>query len=70
MATNVLDIKSDKWVALILRLQRMGRTQHINKCKVFRLTVITDEDGSPIVWTEPQCTPIEGNDAKNWLNQL
>lgn len=71
MAANIMDIRSDKWVGLILRLQRMGRTQHVNKCKLIRLTVICDEDGNPIIWSEPQCTPMEpGNGTKDWLNQL
>lgn len=71
MAANILDIKSDKWVGLILRLQRLGKTQYLNKCKLIRFTVICDENGNPVIWSEPECTPIEpGNGAKAWLNSL
>lgn len=71
MPVNVLDIKSDRWVGLILRLQRLGNTQYIGKCKIIRLSVVCGEDGQPVVWSEPECTPIEpGHSAKAWLNSL
>lgn len=71
MPANVLDVKSDKWVGLILRLQRMGRTQYVGKCKLIRINVICDEDGNPVTWPEPQCVPMEpGNGAKDWINSL
>ena len=71
MTVNVLDIKSDKWLGVIARLQRLGRTQYVTKCKLIRLSILVDEDGNPMVWTEPECTPIEpGSGAKEWLNRL
>ena len=69
MAANVMDIRSDKWIGLILRLQRMGRTQHISKCKLIKISVICDEDGNPVWWPEPECVPIEAG-IKDWLNRL
>ncbi len=70
MAINMLDIKP-AWANLAVRLQRLGKTQYINKCKLIRLTVICDEEGNPVIWSEPECTPIEpGNGAKEWLNLL
>lgn len=71
MAINVLEIKSDKWLGLVVRLQRLGRTQYLNKCKLIRITIIADEEGNPVLWSEPECTPIEpGSGAKEWLNSL
>lgn len=71
MAVNALDLKSDKWIAIAVRLQRLARTQYVNKCKLIRITVIADDDGNPVIWSEPECTPIEpGIGAKEWLNQL
>lgn len=71
MAINVLDVKSDKWLQLVVRLQRLAKTQYISKCKLIRITVICDEDGNPMTWPEPQCIPMEpGNGAKDWINSL
>ena len=65
------DIKSDKWLALVVRMRRLAKTQYVNKCKLIRLTVITADDGTPLIWTEPECVPIEpGEQARHWLNQL
>lgn len=71
MPVNVMDIKSDKWLSIVARLQRLARTQYINKCKMIRITVIADNDGNPMIWSEPECTPIEpGGGAREWLNQF
>lgn len=67
---NLLDIKP-AWASLAARLQRLGKTQYVSKCKLIRITIICDEDGNPMIWSEPECTPIEpGAAAKQWLNQL
>lgn len=72
MAANILDIKSDKWVSLILRLQRIGKTQWVNKYKLIRITVICDQEGNPVGWPEPHCIPIEapGGDDRKWIHLL
>lgn len=67
---NLQDI-SQKWYQFTLRLQRIGRTQHMNKCKLIKLAVVVDEDGQPLIWGEPKVTPIEpGNGAKDWIFAL
>jgi hypothetical protein len=67
---NHLDIKSS-WLNIAARLQRIGKTQHINKCKLIRINIMVSEDGDPMWWPEPECLAIEpGNGAKEWLNRM
>jgi hypothetical protein len=70
MAINQLEIR-DSWLKIAARLQRMGKTQHVNKCKLIRINILVSEDGDPMWWPEPECLPIEpGNGAREWLNRL
>lgn len=59
------------WQALALRLQRMGKTQHVEKCKLLRVSILVDASGNPVSWTMPECTPLEpGNALKDLLCHL
>ena len=70
MAVNPLEIRP-KWLNIAARLQRIAKTQHVNKCKLLKINVIVSDDGDPIFWPEPECFPIEpGNGANEWLNKL
>ena len=54
-----------------MRLQRMAKTQHIEKCKLLRVNILIDADGNPVTWTAPECVPLEpGNALKDLLCQL
>lgn len=59
------------WLAIAIRLQRMAKTQHVEKCKLLRMTILIDADGNPIAWPTPECTPLEpGDGLKDLLCQL
>lgn len=71
MQPTINDIKSPKWINLILLLQQIARTRHLNHHKMLRVTVVVDETGNPILWTEPECSRIDPmNAARDWLNRL
>ena len=62
---------SPNWIAVAMRLQRMAKTQHIDKCKLVRVSILIDVEGNPVSWTAPECTPLEpGNALKDLLCQL
>lgn len=70
MAINTSDIRPE-WLQVAMRLQRLAKTQYINKAKLLNIKIITNGEGSPVFWPEPQCTPIESaNGDKDWINQL
>ena len=70
MAINRIEI-SDSWLKVAARLQRMGKTYHVDKCKLLRINIVVDQDGAPVFWPEPECVPIEpANGAREWLNRL
>ena len=59
-------IKSSKWLGLAVHLQRTALSYRSTKaieydrkkCQIIRVTVVADEDGNPIFWTEPECTNV------------
>jgi len=44
------------WDNLLLRLRSAVKDQ---KCSVITLRIVTDEQGQPLLWTEPEITCIE-----------
>jgi hypothetical protein len=68
-------LKSIKWLGLAAHLQRSAladrRSAIETKVQLIRISILVDGDGTPLFWSEPECTPIApAKNAMNWLNQL
>lgn len=57
-----LDVQR-KWFNVIRRFQSVAKSKKIQNVAVIQMNIVIDENGTPIVWTEPRCTLIEP--AKN-----
>lgn len=65
------EINGQKWVNLLKRLTQVANTQHVNHCKVIKITIVTDNMGNPVIWSEPECAKIEPMNSGNaWVNSL
>lgn len=53
-----LDVQK-QWFNIIRRFQSVAKSKNVQNVAVIGLNVLIDEDGCPIVWTEPRCTLIE-----------
>ncbi|KKM96032.1 hypothetical protein LCGC14_1182150 [marine sediment metagenome] len=57
-----LDVQR-QWFNVIRRFQSVAKSKKVQNVAVIQMNVVIDENGTPIVWTEPRCTLIEP--AKN-----
>jgi hypothetical protein len=63
-------LKSMKWLGLAAHLQRSASASG-KKCQIIQVSIITDEEGNPIFWTDPECTGVTpAKNALSWLNSL
>lgn len=62
---------SNNWLTMLKRVTGMAKTQHVNKAKIIKITLVTDSQGGLAVWSVPECTIIEPNVvARDWVNSL
>ena len=63
---------SSMWLQVAKRLQMLAKTKHIEHCKVIKLTVLVDTNGTPIAWADPECMLLSpsGDGVKDWLSKL
>ena len=78
---------SPKWRSILLRMRTAAKSSpkferskasyleysdmSIGHSKLISITVLTNDDGEPILWTAPTCRMVEPNRGVNdWLDQL
>jgi len=67
MPESLQDIKP-QWIKVIRRLESAARSQGF---AILSISVLVDEDGTPIVWTEPKRIKIEPKALTNdWIEIL
>jgi len=71
LALHVPDSISPNWIKMVLRLQQIAKTTHVNSHKLMKASMIVDGDGNLMLWFEPDCARINPNEgAKEWINKL
>ena len=65
------EVNSKKWINLLKRLTQVANTEYVNHCKIIKITIVTDNLGNPVAWSEPQCSKVEPmNGGAAWVNLL
>ena len=47
------------WFNVIRRIQSVGRSKNVVGCAIVTINVVINENGEPVIWSEPKCTLIE-----------
>lgn len=74
------EIISPKWKNLLIRIRAIAKSEHRNQYdshrsailnRLISVTILTDKDGEPVLWTEPKCQLVEPRLGVNdWLESL
>ena len=56
-----------KWYSVTRRMQSVSRT---NGLAIISISVLVDQEGAPLAWTEPKCTKIEPKRSANELIEM
>ena len=53
-----LDVQN-QWFNITRRFQSVAKSKNVKNIAVIQMNVVIDENGTPILWTEPRCTLVE-----------